>query len=293
VGVVGTFYLYTSCARSGSSAGLFFAMEAASDTGRLPTPAAEWALFLDVDGTLLDLAETPLAVTVPVEVVALLARLQGELEGAVALVSGRSLETLDRLFWPLHLPAAGQHGLERRDAFGAVTRRRVAAGALDRVRRRLSGIEGEVPGVLIEDKGDTLAVHYRLAPESEPEVASRVADAVRDAGSLLELITGKKVLEVRPRNAGKDKVVEAFMAEAPFRGRTPVFVGDDRTDEDGFAAVNRLGGHSILVGGEGASAARHRIESAGDVRVWLAAVAAAIAAAKGRASDGAARSSSR
>jgi trehalose 6-phosphate phosphatase len=282
---------------------MFFAMEAASDPGRLPTPAAEWALFLDVDGTLLDIAETPLAVMVPVEVVALLARLQGELEGAVALVSGRSLETLDRLFRPLHLPAAGQHGLERRDASGAVTRRRVAAGALDRVRRRLSGIEGEIPGVLIEDKGDTLAVHYRLAPESEPEVASRVADAVRDAGSLLELITGKKVLEVRPRNAGKDQVIEAFMAEAPFRGRTPVFVGDDRTDEDGFAAVNRdedgfaavnrLGGHSIRVGGEGASAARHRIESAGDVRVWLAAVAAAIAAAKGRASDGAARSSSR
>jgi trehalose 6-phosphate phosphatase len=258
--------------------------------GGLPEPAAEWALFLDVDGTLLDIAETPLAVVVPVEVVALLARLQGELAGAVALVSGRSLETLDRLFRPLHLPAAGQHGLERRDAFGAVTHHRLAVEALDRARRRLSGVEREIAGVLIEDKGNTLAVHYRLAPQSEAEVAQRVADAVHGAGSDLETITGKKVLEIRPRGAGKDQVIDAFMAESPFRGRTPVFVGDDRTDEDGFAAVNRLGGHSIRVGGEGASAARHRLESAASVRHWLAEVAAAIAAAKNGDADRATRS---
>jgi trehalose 6-phosphate phosphatase len=251
-----------------------------SDTSALPTPAVEWALFLDVDGTLLDIAETPLAVVVPVEVVALLARLQGELDGAVALVSGRSLETLDLLFRPLHLPAAGQHGLERRDARGGVTHRRVAAEALDRVRRRLSGIENEIPGVLIEDKGETLAVHYRLAPESEHHVARRVREALADADSDLEVVAGKKVFEVRPPGAGKDQVIDAFMAESPFRGRTPVFVGDDRTDEDGFAAVNRLGGHSIRVGGEGASAAQHRLESAAHVRAWLAVAAVAIAAAK-------------
>jgi trehalose 6-phosphate phosphatase len=259
----------------------------------LPAPTAEWALFLDVDGTLLDIAETPLAVVVPVEVVALLARLQGELEGAVALVSGRSLQTLDRLFRPLHLAAAGQHGLERRDAFGGVTHHRIAVEAVDLVRRRLSGIERDIPGVLIEDKGDTLAVHYRLTPASEPEVARRVSDAMSDTGPDLERLIGKKVLEIRPRGAGKDQVIGAFMAESPFRGRIPVFVGDDRTDEDGFAAVNRLGGHTIRVGGEGASAARYRMESAAEVRSWLAGVAVAIGTAKSGANDRAARSSRR
>jgi trehalose 6-phosphate phosphatase len=166
-----------------------------------------------------------------------------------------------------------------------VTRGPVPAGVLDRVRRSLSGLESELPGVLIEDKGDTLAVHYRLAPGSERAVASRVEDAVRDlGGGALEMITGKMLVEVRPRGAGKDRVVDAFMAESPFRGRTPVFVGDDRTDEDGFAAVNRLGGYSIRVGGEGVSAAHYRLDSAAEVRAWLASVAVAIAAAKAVAS---------
>ena len=104
--------------------------------------------------------------------------------------------------------------------------------------------------MLVEDKGDTVAVHYRTRPDRERAVADRVDDAVRDLDAELELVPGKKVLEIRPRGVGKDKVVDAFMAEPPFRGRTPVFVGDDRTDEDGFAAVNRLGGHSIRVGTE-------------------------------------------
>jgi trehalose 6-phosphate phosphatase len=264
------------------------------ETARLPEPSAEWALFLDVDGTLLDIAETPVSVVVPVEVIALLERLQGVLDGAVALVSGRSLAMLDRLFQPLRLPAAGQHGLERRGAAGGVARGPAPAGILDRVRLRLAGLERELPGVLIEDKGETFAVHYRLAPDTEHAVASRVEDAVRDlGGGDLETIAGKMVVEVRPRGVGKDRVVDAFMAESPFRGRTPVFVGDDRTDEDGFAAVNRLGGYSIRVGGEGASAARHRLESAAEVRAWLTSVAAAIAAAKAVTSSNGSGSASR
>jgi trehalose 6-phosphate phosphatase len=250
------------------------------DATVLPTPGPDWALFLDVDGTLLEIAETPLAVAVPGEVVKLLARLHAALDGAVALVSGRSLATLDLLFRPLHLPAAGQHGLERRDARGDVSQRRVAVEALDRVRRRLSGIESEIPGALIEDKGDTIAIHYRLAPEREPEVARRVRAEVPEGDADLEVLPGKKVFEVRPRGVGKDLVVDAFMREAPFSDRTPVFIGDDRTDEDGFAAVNRLGGHSIRVGGEGASAARYRVESTTEVRAWLTRVESAIAAAR-------------
>jgi trehalose 6-phosphate phosphatase len=246
-----------------------------SGAGRLPRATLDWALFLDVDGTLLDIAETPFAVVVPRQVLVLLSMLHAALDGAVALASGRSIETIDRLFRPLHMPAAGQHGLELRGADGIVTRPPIEGSALERVRERLSGAESEIPGLLIEDKGDSVAVHYRRAPSRELEVEKRVADAVQDVDSL-ELIPGKKVIEIRPRGSGKDKVVEAFMAEAPFRGRVPVFVGDDRTDEDGFAAVNRLGGHSIRVGADGPSAARYRLASPGAVRDWLARAAAQI-----------------
>jgi trehalose 6-phosphate phosphatase len=121
-------------------------------------------------------------------------------------------------------------------------------------------------------------VHYRRAPEHEPEVHRLVGEAARGLGGELELIEGKKVLEIRPRGVHKGVVVEVFMAEPPFFGRTPVFVGDDRTDEDGFAAVNRLGGHSIRVGGEGPTAARYQLADAPAVRRWLAAVADEIAA---------------
>ena len=243
----------------------------------LPPGSRHWALFLDVDGTLLDIAETPLDVSVPASVLLLLGRLQRELSGAVALVSGRSLDALDLLFRPLVLAAAGQHGFERRTAGGAVTRARNASAALARARLRLAGAEQAIPGVLVEDKGDTVAVHYRRAPDRERAVADRVDDAVRDLDAELELVPGKKVLEIRPRGVGKDKVVDAFMAEPPFRGRTPVFVGDDRTDEDGFAAVNRLGGHSIRVGTEGTSAAMHRLDDAAAVRAWLALLSTQIA----------------
>jgi trehalose 6-phosphate phosphatase len=250
----------------------------ANSSQRPPRPSPEWALFLDVDGTLLDIAETPSQVAVPDGTVELLARLERVLRGAVALASGRSLAVLDRLFEPLLLPAAGQHGLERRGADGIVTHTGVAGAALDRVRARLAGSEQEIPGLLIEDKGGTVAVHYRRASAREDEVSRRVGDAVRDLDSELELLAGKKVLEIRPRGAGKHQIVDAFMAEAPICGRTPVFVGDDRTDEDGFAAVNGLGGHSIRVGGDGESVAGHRLADAAAVRDWLATVAGEIAA---------------
>jgi trehalose 6-phosphate phosphatase len=243
----------------------------------LPRPSTDWALFLDVDGTLLDIAETPSAVEVPSGMVELLASLQRELEGALALVSGRSLETLDRLFQPLRFAAAGQHGLERRCADGVVTYSGVAADAIDRVRWRLSAVEKEMPGTLLEDKGGTVTVHYRRSAVSKAQVLARVENAVSDLRSELELLASKKALEVRPRGVGKDKVVEAFMDEVPFRGRVPVFIGDDRTDEDGFLAVNRRGGHSVHVGAEVATAAFHRLADAAAVREWLAVAAAEIA----------------
>ena len=243
----------------------------------VPRGSRRWALFLDVDGTLLDIAETPPDVSVPKSVLGLLERLRQELDGALALVSGRSLDALDLLFRPLVLPAAGQHGLERRGADGTVVRGTPAGAALARVRMRLAGAEQAIPGCLVEDKGATVAVHFRRAPERELVVADRVDDAVQGLGDQLELVPGKKVLEIRPRGSGKHKVIEAFMAESPFHGRTPVFVGDDRTDEDGFMAVNRWGGHSIRVGADGPSAAVHRLADCAAVRAWLAQVAEQIA----------------
>ena len=246
------------------------------DAQALPRPSADWALFLDVDGTLLDIAETPHAVDVPEGMVRLLGRLHDGLGGALALVSGRRLDTLDRLFHPLRPPAAGLHGVERRGADGTVSRSPLPPDALDPLRSRLARVVEEIEGLLLEDKGQTLAVHYRRAPARERDARLLVAEAARELGSEFELLEGKKVLEIRPRGSGKDKVVDAFMAEPPFRGRTPVFIGDDRTDEDGFAAVNRLGGHSIRVDGEGESAARYRVADAAALREWLAAAAGEI-----------------
>ena len=257
----------------------------AYDARYLPPGSRRWALFLDVDGTLLDIAETPPDVSVPKNVLSLLDRLTQELDGALALVSGRSLDALDLLFRPLVLPAAGQHGLERRTADGAVVRATPGGAALARVRMRLAGAEDAIPGVLVEDKGATVAVHYRRVPDRELVVADRVDDAVQGLGHELELVPGKKVLEIRPRGSGKHKVIEAFMAESPFHGRTPVFVGDDRTDEDGFMAVNRWGGHSIRVGADGPSAAVHRLADCSEVREWLALVAAQIAGEEPRRED--------
>jgi trehalose 6-phosphate phosphatase len=257
------------------------------DARRLPRASSDWALFLDVDGTLLDIAETPQAVEVPAGIASLLERLFYALGGAVALASGRPLETLDRWFGGLRAPAAGLHGLERRGANGAVHHVEAPVLSLERVRQRLAGIETKFPGLLVEDKGRAVAVHYRKAPERAAEVFRLVGEAARDSGGDLELLEGKQVLEVRPRGADKGKVVEAFMAEPPFRGRIPVFVGDDRTDEDGFAAVNRLGGHSIRVGREGPSAARYRLDDAPAVREWLAAVAEEIAVEKSGGGPGA------
>ena len=249
----------------------------APDHNTLPPGSRRWALFLDVDGTLLDIAETPPDVSVPKSVLALLDRLRQDLGGALALVSGRSLEALDLLFRPLVLPAAGQHGLERRGADGAIVRATPGGAALARARMRLAGAEQAIPGVLVEDKGSTVAVHFRRVPDRELVVADRVDDAVQGLGHELELVPGKKVLEIRPRGAGKGKVIEAFMKDLPFLGRTPVFVGDDRTDEDGFMAVNRWGGHSIRVGADGPSSAVHRLDDCAAVREWLALVTAQIA----------------
>ncbi len=233
-----------------------------------PVDSRAWALFLDVDGTLLGIAEHPGAVTVDRPLASLLGRLQAAAGGAVALISGRSVADIDRLFAPLELAVAGQHGLERRDAEGRIHPHRLPLAAMENARAQLARIAANRAGVWVEDKGASLALHYRAAPQLGPELAGLVGDIVAGLGQQFELQPGKMVLEVKPGGRDKGTAIAEFMQERPFLGRTPVFIGDDRTDEIGFALVNRSGGHSVKVG-EGASAARWRLPDTAAVRTWL------------------------
>src|ERR687898_1804119 len=221
-------------------------------TSSLPPPpplrGADIALFLDVDGTLLEIEREPGAVHVPERLCRILERLQSATGGALALVSGRTLDQLDRLFSPLHLSAAGLHGLERRN-FGVKTETAAPdPAAFERARRRLAEFADAHEGVLLEDKGLTLALHYRNAPAAAEE-AGRVADsAVAESARALVLLQGKMVYELKPPGVDKGRAIAAFLDEPPFAGRPPVFAGDDLTDEAGFVTINQRGGVSIRIG---------------------------------------------
>ena len=235
-------------------------------------PPDSWALFLDVDGTLIEIADAPDAVHVDERIGGLLGRLRGRLGGALALASGRSIDVLDRFFSPLELPAAGLHGLERRSADGSVSR---ADGepALGPARRELARFAAAHPGTLIEDKSATLALHYRRAAGAE-SAAREVMESVRSSlGAAYRVQEGKMVLELKPHRPNKHTVVEDFMEEAPFRGRVPVFIGDDITDEEGFAAAQSAGGAGIVVGleraGDRTSHARYGLGGVKELHRWL------------------------
>jgi trehalose 6-phosphate phosphatase len=235
----------------------------------LPPPAADWAFFLDVDGTLLEHADTPDAVRVDGAMRALLADLRSGAGGAVALISGRSVADLDHLFAPLVLPAAGQHGAERRDAAGGMHRHAFDAAPVRRAAERIGAFAAAHPGLVFEDKGLNLALHYRLAPQLAHEVGALMEGIASGLGDAFELQRGKLVLELRLGGRDKGSAIAEFMAEPPFRGRVPVFVGDDLTDEFGFGVVNGMNGVSVKVG-EGPSQARWRIADSAGVRAWLA-----------------------
>jgi trehalose 6-phosphate phosphatase len=236
------------------------------------------ALFIDIDGTLLEIAPRPELVHVPPTVPALLDRLAAERAGALALISGRSLADIDQLLRPWRGAAAGLHGAERRRADGARTasaddpaKFAAAAAALDRLRPRMTESARRIPGVWLEDKGRTLALHYREAPERGAEIRNMAEQLVQENDACLRLIAGKMVVELQPRMHGKNRAIAAFMAEAPFTGRRPVFLGDDTTDEDGFAEVNRRGGLSIRIGDPNvATKAVYLLPSVAAALAWLA-----------------------
>lgn len=241
-----------------------------------PPPARnDWAYFLDFDGTLLDLAATPDAIRVDAALPILLDALLRACSGAVALISGRSLADLDRHLVLPALPKTGQHGLERRDAAGRLWLHAAAPQAKQAIRaalaRELAGELTDKRRLLIEDKGLTLALHYRQAPELASHALALMHRLVAETGGDLVVQEGKCVVEVKPAGVDKGTAVAEYLAEPPFLGRRPVFIGDDRNDEHGFDAVNARDGLSIGVGHDAATAlaARYRLADAAAVRAWL------------------------
>ncbi len=235
-----------------------------------PKMPSSWALFLDIDGTLLDIHETPQGVRVDADLCRLMGQLYAASRGALALISGRTLVEIDRLFSPMRFPAGGQHGIERRDAAGLLHRHLQAQTqeGLDRVRTQLALLQTRCPRVLVEDKGQTLAVHFRQAPECAEEVEELLQNGLKSLGDGWSIQPGKMVFEIKPSGKDKGTTIAEFMAEPPFFGRTPVFIGDDATDEYGFAMVNERGGISVKVG-SGATVAQWRIDNVDAVRTWL------------------------
>ena len=234
-------------------------------------PLSAIALFLDVDGTLLEIAARPQAVSVPEELRQRLRTLQLAGGGAVALVSGRAISDLDGLFAPLALPSAGLHGFERRGASGAYRRRPLpSAAALEAARRAMLQLAERHAGLMVEDKKFALALHYRAAPGLEEVAVVAMREIAARVGDELELQRGKMVVELRPSGATKAEAVAEFLAEAPFAGRRPIFIGDDLTDEPAFELVNRREGLSVVVNAARPSAAKTRLADVTAVHRWLA-----------------------
>jgi trehalose 6-phosphate phosphatase len=235
----------------------------------MPPFQRNWAFFLDIDGTLLDIAATPKAVHTAKADCRLVAALYDKADGALALVSGRSLKMIDQLFSPMRLPAAGQHGVERRDSRGRVHRPAFSTDVLERAAEQIREFAERHSGLVFEEKGYSMALHYRLAPHLAGAANAVVREAARAAGEKVEVQRGKMVAELKPSGHDKGRAIEAFMREKPFTGRVPVFLGDDLTDEHGFRVVDRMGGHAIKVG-SGATVARWRVANPAAARGWLA-----------------------
>lgn len=228
----------------------------------------ECAYFLDFDGTLVDIAERPDGVVADPALCALLHALSTAASGALAIISGRPIGDIDRWFHPLRWPVAGQHGAERRDADGIVHRHALERASLDELRAAARDWQFRMPGLLVEDKGMSIAFHFRQNPELARPLEDLLQQQVRRMQHTYQLQTGKMVLEVKPGGLDKGRAIREFLSEAPFFGRNPVFIGDDDTDEYGFAEVNLLGGMSIKVG-DGLTCATRRLDNVSAVRHWL------------------------
>ncbi len=229
----------------------------------------EWAWFFDIDGTLVEIASLPSRIIVHDELLRAIARLHVLTGGAVSLITGRAISDVDRIFDLPEISVAGQHGLELRVAGGNITSHPVPEEALRLLRDELSSSIAGRPGLVAEFKGMSIALHYRMAPA----LAGYSHTLLRSLGAKYApdfvIQKGKRVVELKPVGADKGEVIRRLMTTDPFAGRTPVFVGDDLTDEAGFAIVNEMAGHSIKVG-SGPTCARFRLTTVSQVRRWLA-----------------------
>ena len=237
---------------------------------KLRLSARDAAVFLDIDGTLLGFKDRPEDVVADSGLLDLLERLREATGGALALNSGRRLTDIDRIVAPLVLTAAGTHGAELRLPDGGM--RAVAANTLDAVREPLRGFVEAHPGAMLEDKGAAIGLHYRLAPTMGELIVGFLDELLPPHG--LEVQHGKLVADVKSPTSDKGRAITALMGHPPFAGRTPLFIGDDLTDEKGFAVVNAVGGVSVKVG-EGQSCAGERLAGLEAVRAYLEALLAA------------------
>jgi trehalose 6-phosphate phosphatase len=236
--------------------------------GRPPRARVDWAWFFDIDGTLLEIASSPWGVVVDSDLPPLVRSLHELTGGAVALITGRSIEGVDQLLPLEGMVVAGQHGLEIRSAAGVVSAHGERERMLDHVRDDLQAVVARHPGLVLELKGLTIALHYRHAPR----LAGYAHRVMRDLRSRYVpgygILKGKRVVELAP--AGKDKgiAIQELMGTYPFAGRRPVFIGDDVTDEDGFRVVNAMDGISVKVG-PGRTSARFRLDDVKSLRDWV------------------------
>lgn len=242
-----------------------------------PAPACaaldDIALFLDVDGTLVDFAERPDAVVVDAALPALLRTLWRHLDGALALVSGRPLRGIDKLLGLDEVAAAGLHGAELRYPNGRLVLASEESPRMGSLRQQADALAIAHPGILVEHKHDAVALHYRNAPDAGPLVRTEAEALLLQAGPAYELQPGNHVVELKPAAANKGTAVDALMRTPPFAGRAAWVLGDDLTDEHAFACANALGGVSIIVGPRRPTLARHALADPHAVRTWLAELA--------------------
>jgi trehalose 6-phosphate phosphatase len=234
-----------------------------------PENFADHAFLFDLDGTLAPIAATPQQAHVPAATLALLDKLRQACSGAVAIVSGRSIQQIDDLLQPQRFPAAGLHGAQWRGPDGRLLQMEADTGAVAAMARLLRPLVDGHAGLQLEDKGLSLAVHYRNAPDMQAQVQAAAGAAMQPYGDAFTAQPGKMVIEIKPAQANKAGAIARLMQFAPFAGRKPVFAGDDLTDEAGFNAVRGMGGVSIKIG-EGATVADWRFPTPEALAQWLA-----------------------
>jgi trehalose 6-phosphate phosphatase len=242
----------------------------------LPVPRSlvprlgEIAILLDIDGTLLDLMPTPREVWVPPGLAATLNGLVAATSGALALVSGRSLNDIDLIFAPERFPAVGGHGAEMRLNADDEAAAPLAPLLGKELKRRLAAIARISPGILLEDKGYSLALHYRLAPHAKDAIEAAITLIRAEMpNERVEVLPGKCVFEIKPSGFNKANGVRALMQHAPFAGRRPLFIGDDVTDESVFAIMPDMQGLAFSVGHRAKGVNGH-FDAPRDVREFLA-----------------------